>query len=122
GVPAILVDFAKHFAADHHPGTARSIALELNKPAIAIAATQIGPVWRQDVSVQINLQETGGHFRDCVKETRLWQEQTRGGKRRTSSVADSRGLRRLFGKAHHLLRPGALPQAFGGAEPGRIGG
>ena len=55
-VPNIIGDFAEDAVADHHSRATWFVMIEANEPWVAVLVVQIGPVSRENVSVQIDLQ------------------------------------------------------------------
>jgi hypothetical protein len=54
-VPAVGLDLAERLAVDHHAGAAGAVVLQLHEAAVAVAVPQVGPVFGQDVRVQVDL-------------------------------------------------------------------
>jgi hypothetical protein len=55
-IPGVGLHFAKDAIAFHHPRAANIAMLEPNETGVAVFLVQIGPVAREDVGVEIDLQ------------------------------------------------------------------
>ena len=56
-VPYVVGDLAKHAIANHHPRAAWLVMIKTNESAVAVLCVEVGPVARQNMSVNIDLQE-----------------------------------------------------------------
>src|SRR5437870_4211948 len=59
-VPYVVGDLAKHAIANHHPRAAWLVMIKTNESAVAVLCVEVGPVARQNVSVNVDL-----HRRNC---------------------------------------------------------
>jgi len=58
-IPAVRLDFPEQFAVLHHTGTARTMVLELNEAAVAVALLQVRPIFRKDMRVNVYFEHSG---------------------------------------------------------------
>ena len=56
GVPAIVFYFTKKFIAYHHSCTAWLVMIEPDESGVAVFGVKIGPIARENVGVEIDLQ------------------------------------------------------------------
>src|SRR6266567_8118693 len=54
-VPYVVSDLAEDAIANHHPRAARLIMIKTNESAVAVLCVEVGPVARQNVSVDVDL-------------------------------------------------------------------
>src|SRR6266571_6644149 len=54
-VPYVVGDLAKHAIANHHPRAAWLVMIKTNESAVAVLCVEVGPVARQNVSVDVDL-------------------------------------------------------------------
>ena len=57
-IPAIRFDIPKQFAVLQHARTARAVMFELDEATVTVAFLQVGPILRQDVRVNVDLEHT----------------------------------------------------------------
>ena len=56
GIPAVGLDLTKQLAVLHHASAARPVMFQLDKAAVAVAFSQVRPVFRKNVRMYIDLE------------------------------------------------------------------